>query len=353
MKNDGSILFHVYVPVYNVEPYIKQCIESVLSQTYVNFKLVLVDDGSPDLCGLICDEYASRDDRIVVIHQENKGLIGARQAALRWGLSVDGNRKDCFVVHLDSDDYLDVHALEEIASIIEESVADLVVYGANRISNDSSVIDKEVHSKFVGMIEDKEELFKLVLSDSSYNSLCLKAACISLYGGIDYSRYYGVSQGEDLLQSMELYNNCKRALFVKRNFYNYRMNPSSITHSITASSFSNSCLYGYVVNYLTNVAVVGTECLEVFYNECIRSLNCSLKDVLNYVPDEKTKIALLKQMKGDEFNAYLLGCCSIERFWFLKKLKSEKFKEILLVGKVYTFLRRVRCHVHKEGYRIV
>ena len=72
----------IIVPVYNIENYIRVCVESILDQTYESFELILVDDGSPDNCGRICDEYAEKDVRIKVIHKENGGLTSARQAGL-------------------------------------------------------------------------------------------------------------------------------------------------------------------------------------------------------------------------------------------------------------------------------
>ena len=72
----------VIVPVYKVEPYINHCVDSILAQTYRDFELILVDDGSPDNCGKICDEYAKQDSRVHVIHQENKGVSAARNAGI-------------------------------------------------------------------------------------------------------------------------------------------------------------------------------------------------------------------------------------------------------------------------------
>lgn len=82
MKN-AAYKFSVIIPVYNVEPYIRRCVDSVLAQSFRDFEIVLVDDGSPDNCGKICDEYAARDERIKCIHQPNGGLSAARNTGLR------------------------------------------------------------------------------------------------------------------------------------------------------------------------------------------------------------------------------------------------------------------------------
>ena len=105
----------VIVPVYKVEKYLKECIDSILAQTYRDFELILVDDGSPDNCGKICDEYARRDDRIIVIHQENKGLSGARNTALDIA-------KGEFVTFIDSDDVVNIRYLELLLSGMDEDI---------------------------------------------------------------------------------------------------------------------------------------------------------------------------------------------------------------------------------------
>lgn len=96
-------LVSVIVPVYKVEPYLHRCVDSILRQTYTDFELILVDDGSPDSCGAICDEYAGRDDRIHVIHQKNGGLSAARNAGIDW---VFANSDSKWLAFIDSDDWV-------------------------------------------------------------------------------------------------------------------------------------------------------------------------------------------------------------------------------------------------------
>ena len=102
-------LISVIVPVYKVEPYLRRCVDSILAQTFTDFELILVDDGSPDNCGAICDEYAARDTRIHVIHQENGGLSAARNAGLDW---VFANSDSEWISFVDSDDWVHPHFLE-------------------------------------------------------------------------------------------------------------------------------------------------------------------------------------------------------------------------------------------------
>lgn len=111
-------MISVIVPVYNVEPYLRECIDSILAQTYTDFELILVDDGSPDKCGEICDEYAAKDSRIRVIHQENGGLSAARNA----GLDIAQGE---YVTFVDSDDFVAPNYLAVLYQMIDKTGADV------------------------------------------------------------------------------------------------------------------------------------------------------------------------------------------------------------------------------------
>ena len=105
----------VIVPVYNVEKYLHRCVDSILAQTFTDFELILVDDGSPDNCGKICDEYAEKDSRIHVIHKVNGGLSDARNAGLDWAFA---NSNSEWVTFIDSDDWVDKYYLEYLYNSI-------------------------------------------------------------------------------------------------------------------------------------------------------------------------------------------------------------------------------------------
>jgi len=117
--------FSIIVPVYNVEQYLKTCVDSILEQTYNDFELILVDDGSPDNCSAICDEYAKIDSRVHVIHQENRGLSAARNA----GLDAAVGKFVCFV---DSDDSVKNNLLETVMPYLDGE-AELVVFNHERV----------------------------------------------------------------------------------------------------------------------------------------------------------------------------------------------------------------------------
>lgn len=124
----------VIVPVYKVEPYLRQCIESILSQSYQDLKVILVDDGSPDNCGAICDEYAARDPRVLALHKPNGGQSSARNLALQH---ID----DCpLVTFLDSDDWLEPDIYQKgVSYFLEHPEVSIINYGYNRITEDKVI----------------------------------------------------------------------------------------------------------------------------------------------------------------------------------------------------------------------
>ena len=118
----SNIMISVIVPVYKVEPYLHKCLDSILSQTYQNLEIILVDDGSPDRCGAICDEYAQKDPRVKVIHKENGGIATARNAGMRIAAGD-------YWMFVDSDDWLEADAISNLYQLLAEYNADLAIGG--------------------------------------------------------------------------------------------------------------------------------------------------------------------------------------------------------------------------------
>ena len=126
------MFFSVIVPVYNVEEYLPACIESVLNQTYLDFELILVDDGSPDRCGEICDIYKKKDSRIKVIHKQNGGLASARKAGIQV---AEGD----YVFNLDSDDLIENDTLEYAYNKIIATNCEIVAFSYRWVQNGKTV----------------------------------------------------------------------------------------------------------------------------------------------------------------------------------------------------------------------
>ena len=121
------------IPIYNIEQYLSQCLDSVINQTYKNIQIILVDDGSTDSSGRICDEYADKDSRIIVIHKENGGLVSARKAGLRKATGE-------YVVYVDGDDWIELNAIEHMVGTIERTKADIVLYDHYENTGESQIV---------------------------------------------------------------------------------------------------------------------------------------------------------------------------------------------------------------------
>ena len=141
----------IIVPVYKVEKYLPRCIDSILAQTFGDFELILIDDGSPDGCGRICDEYARKDKRIVVIHQKNMGVSAARNA----GLDIAHGR---YIGFVDSDDWIEPQMYEVMMDAIRENGADMAVCGVRYADEDGKFTRADRLSEGVytraGLLED-------------------------------------------------------------------------------------------------------------------------------------------------------------------------------------------------------
>ena len=165
----------VIVPVYRVEKYLNDCIDSILAQTFADFELILVDDGSPDSCPALCDAAAAKDSRIRVIHQKNRGLSGARNA----GLDIARGRWAAFV---DSDDMLLPRALEKAHSTAEKTGADVVLYGFAFTDENGKVYEGWDTTQYDEVIPQQEIYNRLVIG--MYQSMCNKLFRRELFDGL-------------------------------------------------------------------------------------------------------------------------------------------------------------------------
>ena len=227
MKED--VKFSVLIPVYNAQEFIVSCIESVLSQTYKNFEVVLVDDGSRDHSGEICDQYAAQYEFIKVFHKENRGQLHTREYAI-------SKASGSWLVFVDADDILEKNALEIIHSKIGEYKPDVVIYGHKRFSPEGVFVCSP-QGNGDRCLEDRREFVKAVLYNGCYYGLCFKAVKADCLGKKDYSAFYHLRRQEDLLQTMEALENANKVLFIDDLLYNYRNNPNSVTNTVNYELF--------------------------------------------------------------------------------------------------------------------
>lgn len=239
-KNSGAPLFSVIVPVYNAAEYIDECLQSALNQTCTDFELILVDDGSPDNCGQICDLYAlSNPDKVKVIHQINQGALMSR---------INGSKasKGQYIIYLDSDDMLRKDALEVIEQYIEKTDAELVLFNA---STDEKFEKPFLHQNFKDgcLFKDNgiKTLQQLLIAGNMLNSVCLRVVSRKLLiVPDDLKPFCGVYPAEDLLQNLWLYDVLNSAVYCGHNLYFYRIRVNSGVNSLRRNRWKSRAIVG-------------------------------------------------------------------------------------------------------------
>lgn len=210
----------VIVPIYNIERYLRQCIDSILAQTFTNFELLLIDDGSPDGCPAICDEYAKKDARIRVFHKPNGGLTSARN----YGLD---NAKGKWIMHIDGDDWVAPTYIEELYNAAIKNDADIVICGFRFAYEDgSSVIEHPTRWD-----DDKSVSLNRYIS-SVWTTAWGSIHKSSLYHNNGVRSPQNITYCEDFHLMVRLCYFANKVISIDRPLYNYRQRSSSIVHSL-------------------------------------------------------------------------------------------------------------------------
>ena len=225
--------FSIVVPVYNAEPFLDPCVQSVEAQLYSEWELILVDDGSSDRSGEMLDDYALKDSRMRVVHQENCGQFYARRKGI--GLSTGD-----YIVFLDSDDVLEPECLRVIQRAISAQSPDIVLY-TGRVFADGMDAGRSI-----GNIASAESeispywLKKQLISSHRLNSLCLKAFRKEVLDGdtTDYACFYGTHCGEDKVQLLYPLTNAKKIWYLPDRLYQYHRRNDSTMHQCRTDTIS-------------------------------------------------------------------------------------------------------------------
>lgn len=266
------MLFSIIVPVYNVEVYLPRCLDSILNQTYEEFECIVVDDGSHDSSGNICDEYANRDARIKVIHQQNFGLGAARNK----GLAIASGDYICFC---DSDDWIEKDLFYELSKTIEKNNPDVVIYGfAHVLHNEKNF--NVYHKDEINRIKDN------VLTNEWTCAACNKCFRKSFLDGKQFP--VGVLY-EDAAFIPQLVYQAEKIEVIEKYFYNYDLR---IEGSITKIQKSNR-VYDLVHAWVSNVDFAKKNKLiserVCFLKLLITAYDCLLLDCKDNLLNEEQK----------------------------------------------------------------
>lgn len=259
-------LISVIIPMHNMEDYLCQCVNSVLEQTYTNLEIILVDDGSTDASGMICDQYAENDSRVVVIHKENGGISSARNA----GLERASGAYICFV---DSDDYIADNLCDTAMNVFQRESVDIVEYGTV-LTNEKGQPIGNIENQ-LGCFSDKTELLTMLLRNQLQNYIWNKVFARHVFEGISFPVGYS---WEDMGTTYKLLLQAKALCSIPDELYFYRQRETSIIHNITAKALRDiftmqKCRYEDLLKVCPDVAELA---VPLVTQAALQLYDCSL-----------------------------------------------------------------------------
>lgn len=315
------MLFSVIVPIYNIEKYLKRCIDSVLEQSYSDFELILVDDGSPDNCPEICDEYALKDSRIKVVHKQNGGLVSARKA----GISLATGE---YVFHLDGDDAICPNALESAYLIINEMHPDIVSFSYKKCVNGAvtQVVNDLVEEGLYDKAKMEEKLYPKLLSDENMQHLFYfswgKAIKRELATKHQQNVNNAISLGEDLSCSTPCYLDANTVYMSREPIYLYTIRNDSITND-------------FKTNQITQIAdvITGLRNLDIKkpkdFEEQLSRYSCFMCLAI-----------LAAAAEGNHFKSINKIKELIQNSLHKEEIKKARFKKITIKSRITIFLMK-------------
>lgn len=256
------MLFSFIVPVYNTSEYLDQCMKSLLCQKGADFEIVLINDGSTDNSGTMCDAYAEQYPDIVrVIHKENEGLLLTRRRGFK-------EAKGEWFICTDSDDYVEPQLLSSVMHAINEYQPDMVMYNFQYFSN-SGVTTKSrlnIPDKSIYISGQKQKVYENRLLTDDINSLCCKVLKREIVDiDADYSECGIRNMSEDAVQVLPLFTNAQKIVYLSSPLYNYRKGDSSITSSRSFESWMASKTCFLITEQYLDIWRVSDELRKKFY----------------------------------------------------------------------------------------
>lgn len=299
----------IIVPVYNVEKYLKKCLDSIFNQSFKDFNLIIVNDGSTDNSEKIINEYLEKYINIIYIKQENLGVSEARNVGLR-----KANKK--YTMFIDSDDYIEKDTLESLYNKAENTNADMVIYGHENFYDDSSKIKsndfKWDENKIYSNIEVMEMMLEYKILGYSHCKMYLSENIINKKMYFEKGRII-----EDLFPVFKQVSLSKRIVFINKKMYKYRQRQSSLTHNLSIKDiddykYAASMVYNYSKKFnqikdnsqytflvaaegrqLRNYMSLNIKCDKKIYKECEIEKVKLLNIIFNKDISNKVKLKLL------------------------------------------------------------
>ena len=316
-------LISVVVPIYKVEEYLENCVESIRKQTYQNIEIILVDDGSPDACPKICDQYKRMDSRVRVIHKENGGLSDARN----FGINAAEGK---YITFIDSDDYISPDYIEYLYTILNESNADISICDLIKTSKMDEYIKNED-----GKIEEfnsSEAIQTMLYAKKFSTSSCGKMYKMELFDGVEFPKG---KYSEDMFTTYRVLERANKVVYGNRICYYYLRRPNSII----TSNFSEKHLDVFeALHIMKQSGILKTEGEVRAYRSQIVS---SMAELMEKRPPKNSEIKKI----WDEAKAYRLNTITDSNA--PKRVRAQAF--LMLFG--YDFALKVITMYYKHKWR--
>ncbi len=330
-----DVLISVIIPVFKVERYLRQCIESVIHQSYTNLEIILIDDGSPDNCGSICDHYANLDERVVVLHKKNEGLMSA------W---IDGvmASKGQYLTFVDSDDWIDVSMIENLVSFAKQDCKQIICCGYNNevngksyaqpITKEKKVITKDLmtHTFYKSLLGEEFRPIPM----TRWAKLISKELIVNNIGFCNRK----ISLGEDVnIIFPSIIDTDQIVLINSSNWYHYRYNVDSIVHSYNPLLFENIIiLYDTLINIINHKGLqyckisINNEFMQMLFLEIKNQVKCGRSGWIEVLKNELNQEFVMKIAENSSYKSN-----SILNFLFISIIKTKSKFLMLILRAVY------------------
>lgn len=299
-------LVSIIVPVYKAEKWLHRCVDSILAQTMEDFELLLIDDGSPDRSGEICDEYAVKDSRVRVFHKENGGVSSARALGVR---EANGE----YSIHVDSDDYIAVNMLEKMVEKVQELDCDVLMCDYYEKRGDVIIYNKQQPKSL-----NPKEILKEMLVCDIHGSLWNKLVKHRLYEEFDLKFYENINAREDLLIWVQLFSKINKVGYLDKAYYYYTVgdNENSLTIKYTTKH------YEWYSNFIYRLK-------EFLSADKIYDVEIILQETYNYLHAYVGGVMGLKEFKNK---------MTIKHMWcylFRNKHQSVRMKLVIFIKRYF------------------
>ncbi|MBP3646773.1 MAG: glycosyltransferase family 2 protein [Clostridia bacterium] len=336
-------LISVIIPVYNVERYLERCVESVRNQTYTNLEIILVDDGSPDRCPQMCDEYAFEDKRIRVIHKENGGQGYARND----GLTIATGE---YVTFIDSDDWISSDHIENLYRQIKENDADVAIGAHTVIGNGEErkvryeSLEAKVYrheeireSILMPLIGTDEEQPRDVQVDSS-SSMSLYRMSTIKENAIWYESER-IIVGEDLFFNIDFLNKAEKAVVVEEYGYYYFQNEESTSRKYNKKRFQKTlCFYELLRERTAVLGIHGDNVKRRVYRNFLMKVRVAIRHIVCAELSIRRKYAEIYEVLEHSYVQDALRYCADIKYVMAMRLLMQLMRKKNVIG-VYCLMK--------------